>query len=1773
VKKKAPVQVTAGSGFRYENSVAARFLLDLLAGTNALGADFGRAKRIDWQARDLGWLADDLVIACTGSGGDRTAGVSIKSSQQVTRAGFPEDFVSIAWAQWLGFKTAHKLRDNNDVIVLLTGSLTHEVEDAWSNLVSDALKTTPERMAARLADPAADEGSQSSALQRTLFKSFRCPEELRSAGDTTDSATVQLLCRVRLVHLDYEATPSRNNGQALVDCQSALRSGDAAEAGALWSRLNTIADDKRAGGSINLAGLLAELRGEFDLRDHPDYQRDWELLERSSQDAMADIRTAIAGISPLARESERATIEACLDRDRAGLLVGESGSGKSALAKEIIAARYGRGVWFADTTLDYETEAEFERHIGITHPLVDVLAAAPGTCLVVFDSIERYSPRALRLACRFMQAIFAERGPQQVHALVTAQFELADRLIRSFVEYGLPSALHKATPLDRPSQSDVQSLVAPVAELQWASLRPELRPFLTNLKILDWVVAAARSGTAINDASFVGVTNLIDALWERWIEGDTNGLGRSHLLMRLGILEGDTLSASVPRMQLDQSEQAALGSLTSSDLVRLRDERVRFSHDLLGDWARMRVLVGEHDLSSPTIRDRASLPRWHRAVRLFGQRLLEQSSDGPQRWQQAVQALEDDSQAGGVIRDLFLESLFLATNAAQLLERSWAALSDNGGRRLNRMLNRFLFVATLPDPRIAALVQGEMDGLQWEHLFRLPFWPYWGPMLTVLHAHRAEVARLAPHTAAKVCSLWLKYMPVELSEGQPMPWRREAAELALATGREVQALNAEGNYFSDGHDKSVYEAVLWAAPELPDEVAALCLELAERRDLHPEIRERVEQTHERRREERRQYLAAHPERARVPPSPMSGFHGRLREPWPDGPRDRVDSDFQEACLDSGAFPTLIRVRPDAACEILLAVCIEDPQHEDYSSRSMRETGVDRWRNSDPPLYCRGPFLQFLQQAPAQGVSFILKLVNFATQRYSGGEGLTVGTAKESRIWLGDSNVFRWHHDWPLYSGYTINCVLMALERWLYEQIDRGENIEPWIGRILRESESLAFAGLLFDVGKHRPALFASALKPLLSNWILVDWDRQVSTLQQHGSNPMGLWAHQPAVMIALGRQWYAMPHRRALLIYLGGGIVETLIGDEQHWPFLAQLRSEWFSQLNDEESSESLRLLSERFNPENYSFELREGKRVPVAFEWPEAMNEQNQGDLRRINEERAITGFPYQCRQLLDSEELFTQQQLPQFWEFLQSLEGHSPRLAHDGDPLHHIEDLLCGAIAVLILKHHDWLASDPASMAWCRSKLEAAVQHPPAPLRFDSETASGDQRWDSFAAEAGVAMLARNRNDPLARRLVATGVLSFHYSTMARTFVRASRCREQLGEDFDRMLALAIRWAGLHTSYSLAARIQHETDPEEKHAGKNALKQEFVDQRSPAELPDIRQINAKAAADIEAVRDRQFPEAARARGPKRERQRPGRRSETLYREGLSLDARVISSAFAWLDLQSARPDERGKWLGLIRNFLDIALSSIPQISDARQQEIDGLPDEFDSWVFGLVAKTIPCLTAAEDHRSLWRPILDRGSPAHQWVERFFWDWFTDGLHAAQSPAQFTKLWSAMIQYALESPAWDPAINRSYDLDSAVFEMLGFNSSMNKLGQKPEFASALVNMESIYAKAAERWFRMPKVAAGFLYFATQPAVAGLLVPGIRWLAVVVPSFDSYDWKYGLEDNLVAFLRTSWERQNQTISNDPTLQSAFLSLLACVVSRGGHAAIALRDHVVSSAAG
>lgn len=172
-RRKAPVRLAGNAGIRYENPVAARLLLDMLTGANSLGSDFGRITRVDWQARDAGWLADDLALTCEGlSAQRRCVGISIKSNQQVSAQGFPSDFVDLAWGQWLGRGTGRAFQREWDAIVLVAAEIPSAVKSDWSALLSEILAGPPERIVSRLSS-SAEEGSQASASQRTIVAGSR----------------------------------------------------------------------------------------------------------------------------------------------------------------------------------------------------------------------------------------------------------------------------------------------------------------------------------------------------------------------------------------------------------------------------------------------------------------------------------------------------------------------------------------------------------------------------------------------------------------------------------------------------------------------------------------------------------------------------------------------------------------------------------------------------------------------------------------------------------------------------------------------------------------------------------------------------------------------------------------------------------------------------------------------------------------------------------------------------------------------------------------------------------------------------------------------------------------------------------------------------------------------------------------------------------------------------------------------------------------------------------------------------------------------------------------------------------------------------------------------------------------------------------------------------------------------------------------------------------------------------------------------------------------
>lgn len=392
-------------------------------------------------------------------------------------------------------------------------------------------------------------------------------------------------------------------------------------------------------------------------------------------------------------------------------------------------------------------------------------------------------------------------------------------------------------------------------------MRSHLQPILRNLVMLDWVLRADIA-KRLSDSSqvWIGETDLINWIWDRWVGNGTMRFARDSLLRTLGRQEGEKLSGAVHIDAIERDQLPLLGVLAQEGLIRENLPSVQFPHDLMGDWARYRALSFAENSAVSEIKAIAPIPRWGRAIRLFAQSLAEKR-DALTSWKSTLAQLSGAGAEAVLASDIFLDGLLFAANSEVLLELVWPNLIADGGAILRRLLKRLQNAASIPDVRLRGLVDPKYAE-QSEAWFRIPHPLYWSPALSVLSRHAKDVADHALLLGAEVCALWLRTMPKDV------PGRREAGLLALEFATETQGLIAEGMHFGD-KNKVVYEAVLWAATEFPDEVAQIALELCGRRDEPEHAIVRAIDAQKREKKQREEWLKTHPEekkRKRLPPT-------------------------------------------------------------------------------------------------------------------------------------------------------------------------------------------------------------------------------------------------------------------------------------------------------------------------------------------------------------------------------------------------------------------------------------------------------------------------------------------------------------------------------------------------------------------------------------------------------------------------------------------------------------------------------------------------------------------------------------------------------------------------------------------------------------------------------------------------------------------------------------------------------------------------------------------
>jgi hypothetical protein len=1750
---KATTKQTGGEGFTFADRIAARFLALMLQRDLSLGVEMGPILSVDFETSESNNHLDDLAAAFE-SGAHLY--LSIKSNRQLTKAGFNREFVADAWEQLSRTAERYPFDPERDLIGLTLGSAEDVVMDDWNTLYGQLLNSTPERVVARLKGV-----GQTNVVQRAIFESLRGTKGEQSHDPIE---TARLASRIRL----YTFT-DREKGEAINLCAQIVQGGALPDAAKLWDALQTISAESRGKGAhYDLPRLLGSLRRKFDLRDYPDYADDWVKLEAISKENIAsETGDTLSGGIHLPRSETRNALKTSFANKPVTVVVGESGSGKSGLLAGVVTSGelFRRVLWLTAEQVAKPSQEEVSKTLGLRHTVTELITGSTvKNAVLVIDGFEQFEKSAQKSLIRWIKVLQSPTF-EDWRVVVTCQPRSTEAVRDILVDAGVRS--FDSIEFEKPKLSEVLSATEAVPSLVPLLLRKELQPILRNLLVLDWVIREEVAQRIPVSRPWIGETEIIDIIWERWIGRDAKKLARDRMLRLLGEREGAMVFGSVPLDSFDGTLEL-VGELEEKGLVRTERGTIRFFHDLMGDWARYRVLTFAGERLIGQVTTVANMPRWGRGIRLYAQSLAEKES-GLEGWRAFAAQLPPDRAESQLAADLVLDALLLAPNSEMLLEQVWDDLVVDGGGILKRLLQRLLYVASIPDPRFQNLADRDLAESA-EAVLRIPHPLYWIPALRVLSQHALEVARLLPVEIAEVCALWLRTIPSG-SIGS-----NEAGVIAVAAAMEIQGRILNKPRSGKGL-KVVFEALLYAAAERP-EVGVIALELAGRLPEPDHAIQRSMDLEQERDAAFKELEKRNPswsrERRTLRPGITSYRSTHAIAPEADGPSREIPASFRSAVLDSQALVPLMASQPAVAKEVLLAVCIHEPDESASESKFQDligpRLGLSDWPEGRLALPWKGGFLRFLETDPETALATIMDLVNYATAQWLKW-GLGTPQAERSVLfepqtfavggrevaWFGDATVFGWNRLQAI-KAPQVECALMALEQWLDAEVCGGRSIERWVSYCFEHGDSISFAGVFVSVGIKHPKLFTGALQPLLGNYAIYRWQQSIAKSDAERPWLLSL-LQQPQMVIQSALEWHEQPSRTCLLRDVA---VRLVLQHAATAKYLADRKSIWAHEVKLKgEAKINFEFFLARFDPANYLEQPIGDGCVPPAIKWPEGLQKIADESLPAVDLQMLEIHLAQSARKLLSGESVMADAQVPELIKQVRDLfelEGSIRK----GSNAYYRATSIAGGLAVLIVLHAEWLAKHPAEEAWVIRTLRTL--EPVFPERH-SPHVPNNLTVESFLGEAAMSLLTKSDEEWI-RRMAFDGVTATTYTATSDSMLRAYHLRSELGNHFTALVNVVLYWSALRHACTRATSVFADIAILAKQ--KRALLDRFLAGKLVRHIPICR-VERLGRYLLERIERNEYSnEYLQARRDHLDRLSEDRLE--IEREMPGMDLEILRLGLSFLGLSITDSHVLNELDGrLLSQLFDLEIASFPVGNDALGwRKVEGTPWEFDRWILQLIAVHSARLNT-EEAMGFCRSVLRIAPAANYWGRAFLNAWVVDGLPRTLDASVYVATWNAMVDYVWPLQDWQ-ATKPSHHCPAeyVVDHLCGLHEDQIAVLGRGQYQAVVSGMAEALAAWAKRWLPFESLAQGYACFLTTESGRALLPQGLIHLASCVEQYRVHELKrYELGELLSTALSVAWVDSYGAIRSQPKVQEAFLKILTNLCARPIPRALQLRSKI------
>jgi hypothetical protein len=1572
--------------------------------------------------------------------------------------------------------------------------------------------------------------------------------------------------------------PGLKAGRSRLLCCTYLHHLRMQESGGDYLRLaqqlqsSVLADPDRIGDAMRLIFGLGEklhkertsigidqVRREFRLtgiefQDVPDHREDWSKLEEVSVNAKASVFTTIGRSLHFGRLSEVKRVREALEKSRAVAVLGPSGGGKSGVVKiwsDGLNPTQNLVVWFSAAELDALSSLDLRSALGLRFSLQQLFGAvAKKNGYVVIDAIDRcFSEDGLQRVRQILEACALECGESVWRIIFTCQdmewAQVLPRLLRARIPLPLDTNSNVVGNL---TSEEFARISSQVPGLRHLVSQHHLRGLLVKPKVLDLIAHHLETGVQADASSFVGESQLIAWWWRADVQVGSKAHARAAALLEIAQRQADQMRASIAFEELSPSVRDLVDDLAHSRLLVVNGNRVNFAHDLYGDWARQQVLLAHAFDLQEFVLPRMKAALWHKPLRLYALHRLDDGSNGI-AWERDWKAFIGNSTEALLASDLFLEAVVFAAEPKPVLEKLWTRFSDVDGALLSRFLRRFQYAASIPDKWFLDHTRADRPEqvIETAAAIRMPLLLRWLPVIEFLHTHCDEVAALVPGELAKMVFIWFNWTEPGLRG------RREIAALIVSAAERCCRLGLyDSRSRAENTVEQVYRSALRAFVEEPDRVREISLRLCGRKENDWLVKEGPKLRHA-----LPASLANDPVFQEISNSgttiPIGGpiENWKIVGPWPDGPQFNVSREFREAFLKGDAHRTMIDEAPALASEVLLSLLIEhshrvSPFDEVGSGLLDEGRGLQSHESTEEPFYNSGPFRYFLQSHADAGLEFLLKFINFASERWA-----EQFAARDEEIWkvtirfAGTERVL--FGDWRLYYAYrnaawihrAIRAGVMALEKWLHDKIEAGSPVDDMIDRILDGSHSVAFAGVLIAIAKRRNELLWTKLWPLTCAVEFHLWEAAQNSQFVPGT---GTGGNEPSQLQARREKWNNMPFRRESLLalccrlFLDAPIVRKRLG---------RLKNVWLRRARALPEHVPLRStlwrLAQYFDMSCWTKEKNNAGEERWAFTPPSTPAADAEGEPSSESESLQLTPLPFLCRESLDGGNWPIAREPEQLWELLEFVLEVAREKTGETHGLHDPQDAVAGLIAVLLKFHREWLRADLERNRICIENIVAVPERArPATERFAS--GGGETFWTVFCVEQLPAIWAETPASPVVRGAIARLVISASDTALALLLRNVFAIRDKLAAELDQMQTLLLEDAVERNRHQWARAL--EDDP--MRYG------EWIE-REVAHFSG--NYTRSLPTDWLVIRHPQFPM------PYGHSYRFERRTT---RQNYGMDFERVVAAFEWMSpLEKAESsEERRQWLSIHREILRCLLGTFPRL-EVGSKKYEGSPYQVDRQVLAKSAKLALELSDDEDHAAFWQPVLALGEAAHLWVADFILDFLIPALVTPIPPPNFARRWKAMLEFAEASPVWrNEAKEWPSELEKLWLNLIGVDSLLH-LSWLPEHRGILAEVWPNVERWAGRYLREEESLGAFLDFMRLPVVAEQIPNALILINEAIANCSHSLADDFPEDQLARFLVFVHEQHFAAVHRIPKAYEIFTHLVAGLATKQNRIALEL----------